>query len=71
MKNERILSYQLSKKISKDELQGVSAAGQTNMWTANGTYQNGAWDGCIDVNIDMQRQSGREVMCYMKNAATV
>ena len=53
MKNERILSYQLSKKISKDELQGVSAAGQTNMCTANGTYQNGAWDGCIDVNIDM------------------
>ncbi len=53
MKNERTLSYQLSKKLSKASLQEVSAAGQTNSWTANGTYQNGAWDGCIDISIDM------------------
>lgn len=53
MKNERTMSFQLSKKISKQELQDVSAAGQTNSYTANGTYQYGAWDGCIDVTIDM------------------
>jgi hypothetical protein len=53
MKNERILSFKMSQRMSKEELQEVSAAGQTNAWTANGTYHGGAWDGCIDVSIDM------------------
>ncbi len=53
MKNLRTMSFELSQKISKDELKDLSAAGQTNSWTANGTYQNGHFDGCIDVSIDM------------------
>jgi hypothetical protein len=53
MKKERIMSYQMSQKITKEEMESVSAAGSTNSWTANGTYSNGQFDGCIDVSIDM------------------
>ena len=53
MQKERTLPFQLSKKISKEELNDVSAAGQTNSWTANGTYTNGQVEGCVDVSIDM------------------
>ncbi len=53
MKNERIMSFKMSQVIGKDELKDVSAAGQTNAWTANGTYHAGVWDGCVDVSIDM------------------
>lgn len=53
MKDLRTMSFQLSQAISKEELENISAAGQTNSWTANGTYQHGQWDGCVDVSWDM------------------
>lgn len=53
MKNERIMSYQMSQKITKEEMESVSAAGTTNSWSAQGTYRNNQWDGCVDVTIDM------------------
>lgn len=52
MKNERTLSFQMSKAISKEELKEVSAAGETNSWTANGTHTPAGFDGCIDISID-------------------
>jgi hypothetical protein len=53
MKNERILSYKMSRILSVDELHNVSAAGWTNYWTANATYQGGHYDGTLDASIDM------------------
>jgi hypothetical protein len=55
MKNERTLSFQMSKAISKEELENVSGSvSQTNSWTANGSYDpRSGWDGCLDVTIDM------------------
>ena len=54
MKNERILSYTMSQKLTEEDLQSISAAGTTSVATANGTYtpQSG-WDAGIDVTIDM------------------
>jgi hypothetical protein len=53
MKNERILSYKMSQKLSVAELQSVSAAGLTNYWTSNATYSATGMDGSIDVTIDV------------------
>ena len=54
MKNERILSYKMSQKLSVEDIQDISAAGWTSMVTAGGTrdrhgnsddtWDNG-WDG--------------------------
>jgi hypothetical protein len=48
MKNERILSYKMSQKLSVAELQSVSA-GMKNNWTSMATYYNGQWDTTPDV----------------------
>ncbi len=53
MKNERILSFNMSQQLTDDDLEGVSAAGFSSHFTGNGTYQKGSgWDGSIDVSID-------------------
>lgn len=53
MKNERILSYTMSQKLSEDDLKSISAAGMTATGTANGTYNhNSGFDTSIDVNVD-------------------
>lgn len=53
MKNERILSHKMSKKLTADEIEGVSASG-TSVATATATYsRSGGGDINADVNIDM------------------
>jgi len=52
MNNERILSHKLSKKLSVDELENVSAAG-TSVATAHGTYGPSGTDVDADINIDL------------------
>ena len=54
MNNERILSFNRSKKLSIEELEGISAAGMTSYMTGNGSYGSpGGMDGAIDVTIDL------------------
>ena len=54
MKNQRILSYKMSRKLSEKDLQSISAGGMTNVATANGTYSSQTgWDTGIDVTIDL------------------
>ncbi|MFZ2315269.1 MAG: hypothetical protein WAW86_06400 [Gammaproteobacteria bacterium] len=53
MSNERILPYNLSKELTTDELEGISASG-TSVATANATYSpQGGTDVNADVNIDL------------------
>ena len=53
MKNERILSHKMSKKLTVEELEGVSASG-TSVATGTATYsRSGGADVNADVNIDM------------------
>lgn len=52
MKNERILSYKVSQKLSVEDLQEVSAAGMTSFLTANATHGAQGWDPSIDVQVD-------------------
>lgn len=53
MKNERILSHNMSRKLTLDEINGISAAG-TSVATANATYNSHTGtDANADVNIDM------------------
>lgn len=52
-KNERILSYVISKKISEKDLADVSAAG-SSVATTHGTYSSmSGYDVDIDVNYDL------------------
>ncbi len=54
MKNERILSYNMSQKIADEDLNNISAAGSTTFMTANGSYsQAGGWDSGVDVTWDL------------------
>jgi hypothetical protein len=48
MNKERILSYKMSQKLTKENLAEISAAGLTNTVTGNGTYTPAGWDGTID-----------------------
>lgn len=53
MSKERILPYQLSRKLTVEELEGISASG-TSVATANATYSpHGGTDVNADLNIDM------------------
>lgn len=53
MKNERILSYTMSQKLSEEDLKSISAAGTTASGTANGTYNhNTGYDTSIDMTVD-------------------
>lgn len=52
MKNERILSHKLSRKLTATEIEGVSASG-TSVATANVTYGKTGTDVVADVTIDM------------------
>ncbi len=53
MNEERILPYQLSRKLTTEELEEVSAGG-TSVATANATYSpHGGTDVNADLNIDM------------------
>lgn len=52
MSNERILSHNLSRKLSVEELESVSAAG-TSVATAHGTYGPSGADVDADINIDL------------------
>lgn len=49
--NQRILPFAMSKKINAEELKEVMAGGSTQP-TGTGTYQNGCFDGYIDINVD-------------------
>lgn len=51
MKNERTLSFCLSKKLSKSEIADVSAAGRTTEMTRMATYAPD-YDVVFDVNYD-------------------
>lgn len=53
MNNERILSYKMSQKLTKEDLESVSAAGMTSTTTAHGSYspQTG-WDSSVDITVD-------------------
>jgi len=54
MSKNRILSYAMSQELTDADLQDVSAAGTTNVATANGTYnQQTGYDAGVDVTIDM------------------
>jgi hypothetical protein len=54
MKRERILSFQMSEKLSAADIEGVAAAGMTSYATADGTYKSTTgWDTGIDFSIDM------------------
>lgn len=49
--NRRILAYTKSTKISEDELKDVQAGGSSQP-TGNGSYNNGHFDGGVDINVD-------------------
>lgn len=49
--NERMLAFAMSTKIDHAELQDVLSGGSTQP-TGTGTYQNGSFDGYVDVNVD-------------------
>jgi hypothetical protein len=52
MKNERILSYQLSQCLTKADLETVAGAGYTHSRTLQVTHR-GAWDSEIDATLDV------------------
>lgn len=52
MKNERILSHTMSKKLSVKELENVSAAG-TSVATAHATYGPAGADVDADITVDL------------------
>lgn len=53
MNNQRILPHKLSRELTTDELEGISASG-TSVATANATYTpHGGTDVNADVNIDL------------------
>ena len=51
MKNERILAHSMAKKLSIEDLKGVSAAGTTHA-TSIATYAPSSVDVEVDVNTD-------------------
>lgn len=51
MKKMRILSYQLSQKLTDVDLQEVSGAGVCYVITGSVSH-NGMWDGHLDASID-------------------
>jgi hypothetical protein len=53
MKNERTISYKLSKEISKEELESISAAGSTFKGTFQTTYTASGSDTCYDYETDI------------------
>lgn len=52
MKKERTLAFQLSKKMTAEDLANVSAAGMSQSWTAHASYRGQEWDGDMDASID-------------------
>lgn len=53
MKKERILSFQMSEKLSAIDVESVSAAGMTSYVSGQGSYKNGYWDASIDWTVDV------------------
>ena len=54
MKNERILSYKMSQKLTTEEAETISAAaGMTHYGCAYLTGANGGADARVDVTIDL------------------
>jgi hypothetical protein len=54
MKKERILSFQMSQKLSGADIEAVAAAGQTSYLTAGGTYGRGTGgDASLDWTLDL------------------
>ncbi len=53
MKNERILAHTMSQKLTKEDIENVSAAGMTSVPTAHGSYSpQSGWDSSIDLTVD-------------------
>lgn len=54
MNNARILSYNMSKKLSNEELESISGAGMTCSPSGSGSWDpaTGAKDGSIDITVD-------------------
>ncbi|MES2217897.1 MAG: hypothetical protein V4501_05765 [Pseudomonadota bacterium] len=52
MKQKRILSYNLSQKITTPEIESISAASTRIIWCGQGSYEHGAWDMGIDMTND-------------------
>lgn len=50
MNKKRILSYQMSKKISEEELKDIAAAGRTSLISLASTNPHRGV--CVDVNVD-------------------
>jgi hypothetical protein len=51
MKNKRILAYNMSQKLSAEDLQSISAAG-TTVGTTSVTYGPQGKDATLDANVD-------------------
>lgn len=53
MSNNRILSFQMSQELTKDELQEISASGMTQTMSGHGSYgSSSGYDAQVDTSFD-------------------